>query len=70
MKRYFIQLSIVESDTNVMIKPGFDLIFGSNTVKELGIELDFWTKEIKLNEISLPITNTNKLKIRDQIKKS
>ena len=69
MKRYFIQLYIVESDTNVMIKPGFDLIFGSNTVKELGIELDFWTKEIKLNEIS-PIRNTNKLKIWAQIKKS
>ncbi len=38
-----------------MEMPGFDLILGSNTMNELGIVLDFWTKEIKLNEISLPM---------------
>ncbi len=36
-----------------MDKPGFNLIHGSNTMKELGIVLDFWTKEIMLDEISL-----------------
>ena len=42
-------------------KPGFDLILGSNTLKQLGIVLDFWTKEITLDEISLPMRDINNL---------
>ena len=38
---YFLQPDIVEHDTNVMIKPVFDLILGSITIKELGIVLYF-----------------------------
>ena len=52
-----------------MIKLQFDLILGSNTMKELGIVLDFWTKEIKLDETSLPMRD-NKLSTRAQIEKS
>ena len=45
---------------NVMIKQGFDLILGSNIMKELGIVLDFPTQEITLKEISQAIRDTNK----------
>ncbi len=65
-----IQPNIVEYDEDIITKPGFDLILGSNTRKELGIILDFQTKEITLDEISLPIRDTDKLKIRAQIEKS
>eukprot|EP00804_Cyclotella_cryptica_P003809 CCRYP_008945-RA/>CCRYP_008945-RA protein AED:0.52 eAED:0.52 QI:0/0/0/0.66/0/0/3/0/164 len=47
-----------------MTKPGFDLILGSNTLKELGIVLDFRTKEITVDDISLPMRDINKLKTR------
>ena len=50
-----------------MDKPAFDLIFGSNTMKELGIVLDFQTKEITLDEISLPMRDINKLTTRAQL---
>ncbi len=53
-----------------MDKPGFDLILGSNTMKELGIVHDFWTKEITLDEISLPMRDINKLTTKVQIEKS
>ncbi len=38
-KEYFIQPDVMEYK-NPMDKPGFDLILGSNTMKELGIVLD------------------------------
>ncbi len=53
-----------------MDKPGFDLILGSNIMKDLGIDLDFWTKEITLDEISLPMRDINKLTTRAQIERS
>ncbi len=53
-----------------MDNPGFDLILGSNTMKELGIVLDFRTKEVTLDEISLPMREINKLSTRAQIEKS
>ena len=59
-REYFIQPDDVEYK-NHMDKPGFDLLLGSNTMKELGIILDFWTKEITLDEISLPMRDINKL---------
>ena len=68
-KEYFLQHDVVEYE-NPMDKPGFDLILGSNTMKELGIVLDFRTKEITLNEVSLPMRDINKLKTRAQIEKS
>ncbi len=39
-------------------------------MKELGIVLDFRTKEITLDEISLPMRDINKLSTRAQIEKS
>jgi hypothetical protein len=34
-----------------------DLILGTETMKELGIVLDFKTKEITVDEITLPMRN-------------
>ena len=53
-----------------MTKPGFDFIFDSNTMKELGIVLDFWTKEITPDDISLSMRDINKLNTQAQIEKS
>ena len=50
--------------------PGFDLILGSNTLKELGVVLDYWTKEITIDEISLPMRDINKLKTTVTIKRA
>ena len=44
-REYHVQPDVVEYNKNGMTKPGFDLILGSNTLKELGIVLDFWTKK-------------------------
>ena len=60
-REYTIQADIVEYDGNHMTKPGFDLILGSNTMKELGIVLDFWTKEISIDD-SLPMRDINNLR--------
>ncbi len=49
---------------NPMHKTGFDLILGSNTMKELGIVLDFQAKEITLDEISLLMRDMYKLQTR------
>ena len=39
----------------------YDLILGCRTMKELGIVLDFWTKEITIDEIIVPMRNINSL---------
>eukprot|EP00804_Cyclotella_cryptica_P019285 CCRYP_006161-RA/>CCRYP_006161-RA protein AED:0.46 eAED:0.96 QI:0/0/0/1/0/0.5/2/0/353 len=53
-----------------MTKPGFDLILGSNTLKEFGIVLDFRTKEITVDDISLPMRDINKLKTIATVEKA
>ena len=68
-REYFIQPDVVEYKDPVD-KTGCDLILGSNTMKELGIVLDFWTKEITLDEISLPMRDINKLSTGAQIERS
>ena len=45
-----------------MTKPGLDLILGCNSVTELGINLNFWTKEITIDEISLPMRDIKNLR--------
>ena len=40
-REYLVQLDNVEYDGNTMSQPGFDLILGTNTLKELGIALNF-----------------------------
>ncbi len=52
-REYTIQPGIVEYNEHHMTKPGLDLILGCNTINELGIVLDFPTKEITIDEISL-----------------
>ena len=66
---YFIQLDVVEYKDPVD-KPGFDLNLSSNTMKELGIVIDFRTKEITRDKISLPMRDIIKLSTRAQIEKS
>ena len=68
-REYFIQPDVVEYKDPID-KPGFDLILGSNTMKELGIVLDCRTNEITLDEISRPMRGINKLNTQAQIKKS
>jgi hypothetical protein len=42
-------------------KPQYDLILGTETMKELGIVLDFEAKVITIDEIILPMRNINYL---------
>ena len=63
-REYTVQPDIVEYDENHMTEPGFDLILGCNTMKELGIVLDFRTKEISIDEISLPMRDINNLRTK------
>ena len=44
-----------------MTKTVYDLILGCRTMKDLGIVLDFRTKEITTDEIILPMRNINSL---------
>ena len=69
-REYMIQPDIVEYDANHLTEPGFDLILGCNTMKELGIVLDFRTKEITLDEISLPMRDIKKLRTRAAAEKA
>jgi hypothetical protein len=42
-------------------KPQYDLILGNKTTKELGSVLDFKSKTIIIDEITLPMRNINQL---------
>ena len=53
-----------------MAKPAFDLILGVNTLRELGIVLDFQTKMITVDEITLPMRNINKLSTKSRIERA
>ena len=44
-----------------MTKPVYELILDCNTIKELGIVLDFQTKQIIIDEIMLPMRNNSSL---------
>jgi hypothetical protein len=56
-KKYYSEPDVVEykNDRN----PQFDLILGTNTIKELGIVLDFKARRITIDEIILPMRNIN-----------
>jgi hypothetical protein len=60
-KEYLVTADIVQYDKNTMTKPVYDLILGCRTTKELGIVLDFQTKEITIDEIILPMRDINSL---------
>jgi hypothetical protein len=44
-----------------MERPAFELIIGIQTMKQLGIVLDFWTSEIEIDNILLSMRDINKL---------
>jgi hypothetical protein len=60
-KEYLVTPDIVEYDETTMTKPVYDRIIGCRTMKELGIVLDFQTKEITNDEIILPMRDINSL---------
>ena len=60
-KEYLVTPDVVEYDKSKMTKPMYDLILGCKTMKELGIVLDFRTKEITIDEIILPMRDINSL---------
>ena len=48
---YLVPPDVVECDKKKMTKPVYDLILGCKRRRELGIVLDFQTKEITIDEI-------------------
>ncbi len=58
-KRYYAEPDVVKYDEKS--KPQYDLILGTETMKELGIVLDFKLKTITIDEITLPMRNINNL---------
>ena len=52
---------VVEDDNKKMTKPAFDLILGCKTMKEIGILVDFQTKQETIDEIIFPIRDINSL---------
>ena len=60
-KEFLVTPDIVEYDKKKMTRPMYDLILGCKTMKELGIVLDFQTKEITIDDIILPMRDINSL---------
>ncbi len=60
-KEYLVTPDVVEYDRKKMTKPLFDLILGCETMKKVGIVLDFQTKEITIHEVILPMRDINSL---------
>jgi hypothetical protein len=58
-KRYYSEPDVVKYGKDS--KPQYDLILGNKTMKELGIVLDFKSKTITIDEITLPMRNINLL---------
>ncbi len=58
-KRFHVEPDVVKYDKDS--KPQCDLILGTETMKELGIILNFRDKMITIDEIILPIGNINNL---------
>ena len=69
-KEYTVNPDVVEYDGKKMTKPAFDLILGVKTLRELGIVLDFRTKEITIDEIILPMRDINNLSTSSKIEKA
>jgi hypothetical protein len=58
-KRYHVEPDVVEYDKDN--KPQYDLILGTETMKELGIILNFRDKMVTIDEIIFPMRNNNNL---------
>ena len=64
-----MQPEFVEYDGKTMSQPGFDLILSTHTLKELGIVLNFRTKEIDVNEIILPMRDISNFQLGPRLKR-
>ena len=60
-KEAYIRPDVVEYDGEKLSKPVFDLIIGTNTMRELGIVLDFNKQDITIDEIALPMRDITNL---------
>ena len=69
-REYLEQPNIVKYDGTTMSQPWFYLILSTNTLKELGFVLKFWTKEIDIDEIILPMRDISKLSTRAKIERA
>jgi hypothetical protein len=58
-KRFHVEPDVVKYDKDS--KPQYDLIFGTEAMKELGIILKFRDRMITIDEIILPMRNINNL---------
>jgi hypothetical protein len=58
-KRYYSEFDVVKYEKGC--KPQYDLILGTETMKELGIMLNLKAKTITIDEIVLPLRNINLL---------
>jgi hypothetical protein len=58
-KRYYSEPAVVEYRKDSKLQ--YDLILGNETMKELGVVLDFKSKTITIDEITLPMRNINLL---------
>ena len=58
-KRFYAEPDVVEYDKDSKLQ--YDLIFGTETMKEFGIILNFKDKMITIDEIILPMRNINNL---------
>jgi hypothetical protein len=58
-KRFFAEPDVVEYRENN--RPQYDLILGTDTMKVLGIVLDFKAKTMTVDEVILPMRNINHL---------
>ncbi len=58
-KRYYSEPDVVDNEKNCKLQ--YDLILSTETMKELGIMLDFEAKMITIDEIILPMRNINLL---------
>jgi len=64
-KRFRVQPDIIEYD-NEDEAHAFDLIIGSETMKELGVILDYKDSYITIDEIKLPVRKLKDLQTRQQ----
>ena len=67
-KRYSFEPDVVEYEAHN--KPMFDLILGAETLEKLGIVLDFRTKEMTIDEITLPMRDVTSLSTKSKMYKA
>jgi hypothetical protein len=60
-KRFFAEPDVVKCNNDSNSKPQYDLILGTEDMKEFGIILNFRDKMITIDEIILPMKNINNL---------